>query len=71
MELRSDSLLYIAIAFAIIGIILLMGGSYLPVPAIIPLSIAILCFVIVLVTAILALWTYQREYAKSRGRELF
>jgi hypothetical protein len=71
MELKPNTLVYLAVIFAIIGIILFIGGSYLPVPAIIPLSIAIICFIIVLATAILALCTYQRGYAQSRGREFF
>lgn len=71
MKLKPDTLVYLAVIFAIIGIILFVGGSYLPIPAIITFSIAAICFIIVLVTTILALCTYQREYAQSHGREFF
>jgi hypothetical protein len=71
MNLKPNQLIYTAVAFAIIGIILFIAGPYLPVPAIIILIIASICFGIVIVAAILAMCTYQRGYAKSRGREFF
>jgi hypothetical protein len=71
MELKSTTLVYLAAVFAIIGIIVFIGGSYLPIPAIVPFSIGVICFIIVFITVILALCTYQRDYALSRGREIF
>jgi hypothetical protein len=71
MELKPATLVYLAVAFAFIGIIVFIGGSYLPIPAIVSFSIGVICFIIVFVTIILALCTYQRDYAQSRGREFF
>ncbi len=71
MELKSTNLVYLAVFFAIIGIIVFIGGSYLPIPAIIPFTIAVFCFIIVFVTVILALCINQRDYAQSRGRAIF
>ncbi len=71
MALKADRLVYLAVAFSIIGIILLVAGPYLPIPSIIPLAIGSICFIIVIVTAILALCTYQRGFAQSYGREAF
>jgi len=71
MALKADRLLYIAVIFAIIGILLFVMGPYLPIPSIIPLTLALICFIIVIVTVILALRTYQRGYVQSQGREVF
>jgi tellurite resistance protein TehA-like permease len=71
MTLKADRLLYTAVAFVIIGLILYIAGPYLPIPPIIPLAIASICFVIVIITVILALCNYQRDYAQSRGRDFF
>ncbi len=71
MELNADRLVAIAVIFAIIGMIFLIAGPYLPILEIIPLIIGSICFIVVIVTAILALCTYQRGYAKSYGREVF
>ena len=71
MALKADQLVYLAIAFAIIGIILYLAGPYLPIPPIIPFVIASICFILVIISAILAMCTYQRGYAQSRGREIF
>ncbi|MFX1576114.1 MAG: hypothetical protein ACFFCF_02970 [Promethearchaeota archaeon] len=71
MQLRADKLLYIAVVFLIIGIILFVTGSSLPIPAIIIFSLASICFIIGFIIVILALCSYQRDYAQSRGREVF
>jgi len=71
MKLNPSQLIYVAVAFAIIGIIIFIAGPFLPLPAIITLTIASICFVIVIVATILAMCTYQRGYAQSRGREVF
>ena len=71
MALKADRLVYLAIAFAIIGILLYIAGPYLPLPEIISFAIASICFILVIITAILAMCTYQRGYAQSRGREVF
>ncbi|MFX1317704.1 MAG: hypothetical protein ACFE9D_08010 [Promethearchaeota archaeon] len=71
MKLNPSQLIYIAVAFAIIGIILFITGPFLPLPPVITFAIVSICFIIVIVAAILAMCTYQSDYAQSRGREVF
>lgn len=66
MASTAAKLVYIAIAFAIVGSLVLLIGSFLPIPPLFVLILGYLCFGVVIVTVIFALYYNQRESVKTQ-----
>ena len=67
MASNAAKLVYIAIIFAIVGSLILLVGPFLPFPSLIVLIIGYLCFGIVIITVIFALYFNQRDQVKSQS----
>lgn len=67
MASTAAKLVYIAVAFAIVGSLGLLIGSFLPFPPLFVLIFGYLCFGVVIVIVIFALYFNQRESVKSQG----
>lgn len=67
MASTAAKLVYGAIAFAIVGSLVLLIGSYLPFSPLMVLIIGYLCFGFAIITVIFALYFNQRNSAKTQG----
>lgn len=61
MPSRTTTLVIVAVLFMIAGSVIFLLGQSFPLPPIITLSVGVSCFVVVIVTTILALYFHQQD----------